>query len=59
MNWKEVLKYCDLHRNPPEPIPAKEMKEEEKMVGAVTTATPNIVRPRFGGKKRGKEEEED
>lgn len=55
MSWKEVLKYCDLHRNPPEPIPAK---EEEKMVGAVTTATPNIVRPRFGGKKDGEEEEE-
>ena len=53
---EEVSKYCDMHRNPPEPIPAK---EEEKMVGAVTTATPNIVRPRFGGKKRGKEEEED
>tara|TARA_R110002020_G_scaffold117476_13_gene268647 strand:+ start:15515 stop:15889 length:375 start_codon:yes stop_codon:yes gene_type:complete len=53
--WREVLKYCDLHRNPPEPIPAK---EEEKMVGAVTTATPNIVRPRFGGKKDGEEEEE-
>ena len=52
--WREVLKYCDLHRNPPEPIPAK---EEEKMVGAVTTATPNIVRPRFGGKKDGEEEE--
>ena len=53
--WREVLKYCDMHRNPPEPIPAK---EEEKMVGAVTTATPNIVRTRFGGKKDGEEEEE-
>ena len=53
--WREVLKYCDMHRNPPEPIPAK---EEEKMVGAVTAATPNIVRPRFGGKKDGEEEEE-
>jgi len=29
--WKKVLKYCEWHRNPPEPIPAKE--EEKVLVG--------------------------
>ena len=31
MTWKEVLKYCEYHRNPPEPIPAKtEEKQQEE-----------------------------
>lgn len=58
MSWKDILKYCEYHRNPPEPIPAK---EEEKMAGAITTATPNITRVAYSQrrKKRGKENEEE
>ena len=61
MNWKEVLKFCEYHRNSPEPIPAK---EEEKMVGAVTTTSPSSVKGKLFNishgkrrKKRGKEKE--
>ncbi len=46
MTWKAILK--------PE-------KEEEKMVGAITTATPNITRVSYSQrrKKRGKEDKEE
>lgn len=48
MTWKAILK----------PIPEK---EEEKMAGAITTATPNITRVAYSQrrKKHGKENEEE
>lgn len=30
MSWKDVLKYCEYHRNPPEPIPAKEEEKQDE-----------------------------
>tara|TARA_Y100000592_G_scaffold16601_1_gene24809 strand:- start:32643 stop:32846 length:204 start_codon:yes stop_codon:yes gene_type:complete len=56
MSWKDVLKYCEYHRNPPEPIPAK---EEEKMAGAVTTASaPAMFNQKAIRRKKKKEDEE-
>ena len=54
MSWKNVLKYCEQHRNPPEPMPAK---EEEKMAGAVSSSTPGIINSKVVNPR--KEEEED
>jgi hypothetical protein len=56
MSWKDILKYCEWHRNEPDPIPAK---EEKKMATTVTTtSSPSLFNTRYSNPKE-KEDEED
>ncbi len=59
MDFATIPKYQEEYRKLVQSL--YKAKEEEKMVGAITTATPNITRVSYSQrrKKRGKEDKEE